>query len=193
MMVTLSYIIIFLLLSAIIFFLVRTAIIAFTMLTEVPYLPSNRFFKEAIGLLDVKDGEKVVDIGSGDGRVLIYASKKYPNSQFVGIERNLLLVIYSKFLKTLLNRENLQFKHANAHSFNFSDIDKIYMYLLPKIVDDILLKKQKGLKKGCTVVSLHYQLGEKFSTINNTTKYPVKYKNREENIYKWIKNDNIRR
>lgn len=187
MIVTLSYIIILLLFLTAIFFLTRTAIIAFSMLTEVPYLPSNRFFKQAIDLLDIKEGDKIIDIGSGDGRVLIYASKKYPNSQFTGIERNRFLVIYSKFLKILLRRKNLHFKHANAHSFNLSGFDKIYIYLLPKIVDEILIKKEKEIKKGCTVVSLHYQLGEKFSAINNTTKYPVKYRNREENIYKWIK------
>lgn len=187
MIVILSYITILIFILVSFFFLVRTTIIAFSMLTEVPYLPSDKFFKKAVEYLEIKKGDRVLDIGSGDGRVLIYASKKYPDAEFLGIERNLLLVAYSNFLKIILGRKNLKFKCVDAHNFDISKFNKIYLYLLPDFVDKILLENEENFKSGLTIVSLHYPMGIKFSSINNPTKYPVKYINREDNIYKWTK------
>jgi SAM-dependent methyltransferase len=185
------YIIIGILLALGLFFLIRTLVIALSMFGTVPYLPSSKLFKEAIKYLDLKEGDKVLDIGSGDGRVLIYASKIYPNVEFVGVEKNFLLVLYSNLLRIILQRENLVFKCADARDFNISDFDAIYLYLLPDFVDKILLKKK--IKKGCRIVSFHFPLGKKFGNINKISKYPVKYESKQENIYKWVNNGNIRR
>jgi SAM-dependent methyltransferase len=182
----LSYILIAILSAISLFFFLRTIVVAVSMLTEVPYLPSNKTYKEAIGYLNIDEGDKVIDIGCGDGRVLRYAAKKYPEAQFVGIDRNFLLITYAKFLNILFRRENLVFIKANAHDFNLREYDKVYLYLLPKIVDSILLEKRDELKKGCEVVSFHYGFSEKFFGINNTIKYPVKYRNKQDYIYKWI-------
>lgn len=187
MIVILSYITITILLLVVIFFLLRTSIIAFSMLTEVPYLPSGKLFKKAVEYLDIEEGDKVLDIGSGDGRVLIYASKIYPNTEFLGIERNFLLVIYSNFLKIILGRKNLKFKCVDAYNFDISKFNKIYIYLLPVFTDKILLKNKEKFRNGVTIVSFHYPFGKKFTTINNPTKYPVKYNNRRDYIYKWTK------
>jgi SAM-dependent methyltransferase len=173
------------------FFLLRTIIIALSMFSKVPYVPSNKAFKEAIKHLDIEEGDNVLDIGSGDGRVLIHASKIYPNCQFVGIEKNPVLVMYSNLLKFILRRKNLRFKRTDARDFDISDFDAIYLYLLPDFVDEILLKKK--IKKGCRVVSFHFPLGKKFSSINKITRYPVKYRRKEENIFKWVNNEDTRR
>ena len=182
----LYYLFLVLLLGIAIFFLLRTVVIILTLLTEVPYLPSNNQYKKAIDKLDITFNDKVLDIGSGDGRVLIYASKKYPKSTFVGVEKNRLLVIYSQIKKLILNRKNLEFVCADVHNFDISEFDKIYIYLLPEFIDTILLTNKKSLKKGCTVVSLHYCLGKEFSKLNNIIKYPVKYRGKTDYIYKWV-------
>jgi len=179
MIETLSYTTIAILFLLFLFFLLRSLVVAITMLTEVPFLPSNKLYKQAIEYLDIQIGDKVIDLGCGDG-------KKYPNAQFVGIDRNPLLIIYAKFMKLILNRRNLQFKCVNIHDFNVATFNKVYIYLLPKVVDEIILEKKDELKKGCTVLSFHYGFSKDFFDINNVTKYPVKYRNKEENIFKWI-------
>jgi SAM-dependent methyltransferase len=191
MIETFSYLVIVILLIVALFFLIRTLVIALSMFGAVPYVPSSKLFKEVIKYLDLKEGDKVLDVGSGDGRVLIYSSKKYPNVEFVGVEKNFLLVLHSNLLRIILQRENLVFKCADARGFNISDFDAIYLYLLPDFVDEILLKKK--IKKGCRIVSFHFPLGKKFGNINKISKYPVKYGSKQENIYKWVNNGNIRR
>ena len=175
-----------------IFFLLRTLVVAHSMFYKVPYLPSNKLFKEAIKHLDIKKGDMVLDIGSGDGRVLLYASKKYPDASFVGIEKNLALVIYSNFLKFLLGRKNLTFECKDILKYDISHFDAIYMYLLPQFVDEILLSDKK-LKPDCTLISFHYPLGKKFTEINKVERYAVKYNGSSEYIFKWVNNENTRR
>lgn len=187
MITPLSYIIIFLLLIVVVFFLLRTVVIAFSMITEVPYLPSNKFYKKAIEYLKIKNGDQVLDIGSGDGRVLFFASKKYPGARFVGIERNLLLVVYSMIIKTILGRKNLDFIHVNAHNFSIIEYNKIYLFLQPTFTDQFLCDKFEEIREGSILVSLHFRFGKNFATINNITKYRVKYGSKEENIYQFIK------
>jgi SAM-dependent methyltransferase len=156
------------------------------MLTEVPFLPSNKLYKQAIKYLEIQKGDKVIDIGCGDGRVLRYAAKKYPEAQFLGIDRNPLLIGYAKFLSIFKPRKNLKFKRANIHDFDISEFDKIYLYLLPNIVQEVLEEKRDQLKEGCIVLSFHYPFSKKFFGINNIVKYHVKYSNKEENIFKWV-------
>ena len=180
------YLLILTLFLIIIFFIARTAIVAFSMNTEVPFLPSESLYKEAIKYLDIEEGDRVLDIGSGDGRVLIYAARRYPNAQFVGIERNSLLVIYSKFVRCLLGLSNLAFYHTKAEDFDISEFNKIYMYLLPEFSDKILMSKIDSIKEDTAILSFHYPFGNKFSAINKSIQYPVKYNNREDKIYKYI-------
>lgn len=185
--VYLLYLLIFSLFLIIIFFLLRTAIVFVSMLTEVPFLPSGGVYREAIKYLNIEQGDKVLDIGSGDGRVLLFASKQYPDAQFFGIEKNCLLVAYANILRVVLGRKNLKFKCINAHNFNMSGFNKIYMYLLPTFIDDILYSHSSELQKDTLVISLHFPMGYNFSIVNKVIKYPVKYRGKSENIFKWKK------
>jgi SAM-dependent methyltransferase len=185
------YIIIVILLAISLFFLIRTVVVTLSMFGAVPYVPSSKLFKEAVKYLDLEAGDKVLDIGSGDGRILVYASKIYPNCQFVGIEKNPFLVLYSNILAFILRRRNLNFKCTEARDYDISNFDAIYLYLLPNFIDEIFLKKK--IKKGCRVVSFHYPLGKKFSNINKIVKYRVKYGGRQEHIFKWVNDENTRR
>jgi SAM-dependent methyltransferase len=182
----LTYLLILSLFIIIIFFTVRTAIVAFSMSTEVPFLPSSKLYKEAIKHLEIEKGDKVLDIGSGDGRVLIYAAKRYPEAEFVGIERNALLVGYSKLLKLIFGLSNLTFHNIKAEEFDITRFNKIYIYLLPEFSDKILMNKIDEIKSGTVILSFHFPFGSKFIAINNPAKYPVKYGNRRDNIYKYI-------
>ena len=191
-MLIVQYFLIIFFLFVMFFFLFRSLIIVQTMLMGVPFLPSNKAFKKALDYLEIEKGSKVLDIGSGDGRVLIYASKKYPETSFIGIERNLLLVIYSNILKTILLRKNLKFKLGNIYDFDISEFDRIYMYLTPDFIDKVLIKKGDEIREGCKIISFYFSMGFKFPKYNNISEYIVKYRGKEIDIFKWEKNGNIR-
>src|SRR4030043_1077634 len=60
-----------------------------------PYVPSDqKTIKKILDFLQIKKGEKIADIGSGDGRIVIALAKK--GALAYGYEINPLLVIWSK-------------------------------------------------------------------------------------------------
>jgi hypothetical protein len=57
---------------------------------------------------------------------------------------------------------------------------------LPQLTDSILLENKDKLKESCTVISFHYGFSQDLFGINNIDIYPVKYRGKEEKIYKWV-------
>ena len=69
----------------------------FTVLFGAPFLPTLKGRTgDALDMLDLKPGELLLELGSGDGRLLREAAKRGIRS--IGYELNPLLVIYSKIL-----------------------------------------------------------------------------------------------
>src|SRR5882757_205857 len=60
---------------------------------DVPYVPTPHELLPIIAdALDIQPRDVVYDLGCGDGRLLFYCARRFPNARFVGVERNPLLV-----------------------------------------------------------------------------------------------------
>ena len=118
------------------------------LLFGAPYLPTLRKQqKEALDLLSLKPGQLLIELGSGDGRILKEAAKRGVRS--IGYELNPFLVIYSKISCWPVR------KLAKTHWRNFWHVsigpaDGIYTLLLdrymPKLDNKIVVEATKPLK-----------------------------------------------
>ena len=131
-----------------------------------PFIPSFRR-KKAESVQNVIEfvskiapGNKMVDIGSGDGRVVIEFAKKGFDS--TGIEINPFLVFWSRIK---IKNEKLKSKNLNARIIrrNFwksdlSDYDVIYVFQLTSVNALLTEKFYKELKTGAIVVSAGFQM-----------------------------------
>ena len=122
------------------------------------WVPSNMDkVRRMLEMADIKSGEILYDLGSGDGRVVTEASRTY-NAKAIGIEIDPIRVLISK-LKLKYNRlENIQIKHANFYNVSLSNADVITLYLLPETVNKLKSKFKKELKKGTRIISLQFPL-----------------------------------
>ncbi len=117
------------------------------------YVPTKRrYLPRIIGMLDLKSGEKVVDLGSGDGRLV--AAFAEVGVEAHGYEHNPLLVMYSK---QAFKKQRLKGK-AFVHMRNFwdadlSSFDGVVVYGIPYIMSRLEEKLRKELKPGARVVS----------------------------------------
>lgn len=180
----LYWILIIILFCIILFFLIRTILVTISFFREVPYLPAKKYlYKEALNYLDIQDNEEVLDLGSGDGRVLVYASKKHPNTKFIGLEKDKALVLLSNLKRYILNRDNLSFICKDILEYDYTNTDKIYMYLTSKLSGEVLDILKRKAKVGCKVVAVGYDFGKSFMTANKVQLYDVKY----SKIYVWEK------
>ncbi len=93
-----------------------------------PYLPTLKGQTDiALDLLNLKPGQTLLELGSGDGRVLRAAAKR--GIKGIGYELNPLLVWYSR-LANIRYRKLITFKCRNYWQVALPPADGIYVFLL---------------------------------------------------------------
>lgn len=122
-------------------------------LTELPYLPSpESVIRKALDVAELRDYELLVDLGCGDGRVLVLAARHY-GAFAVGVELNPLLVKLAQRECRLARVESkTEVIAADLFTFDVSPFDVIYVYPSPSITRRLELKFQVECKQGCRVI-----------------------------------------
>lgn len=129
---------------------------------DSPWAPwwrtSDKIAKRVCKLANIKKGDLVIELGSGDAQFLLTAAKNF-QAQGIGIEIDPLRVIISR-LKIKMNglSDNLKIIRGNFFDQNLSKADVIFVYLVPKTLDKLLPKFQKELKRGTKIVSYKYEM-----------------------------------
>ncbi|MBU1992246.1 MAG: class I SAM-dependent methyltransferase [Patescibacteria group bacterium] len=137
-------------LAAIFFFAVLPAVIAFYV--GAPFVPTpGRAVQKVLEAAKIKKGEKIYDIGCGDGRFVHLASKKY-GAEAVGFELSPPVYLLAK-LYGLIKRSKAKIILGDSRNHSFREADKIICYLFPGILGKFTEKFEKELKKGTLIVS----------------------------------------
>jgi len=122
-------------------------------LSRLPYLPSpESVIEAAMRLAKPREGEVLADLGCGDGRVLVYAARKY-GVYAVGFELNPFLVGLAKREAKLTGLySTIEIVHSDFFLHDLSRFDVIFSYPSPTIAGKLGLKLASECKPGCRVV-----------------------------------------
>lgn len=127
----------------------------------VPFVPTPQDVVERmLELTQVKKGDVVYDLGSGDGRIVITAAKKY-GVKAVGFEIDPDLLKQSR---ESIKREGLghlaEIREQDILTVNLSPASVVTMYLLPEV--NLMLRPNvwRQLKPGSRVVSHDFDMGD---------------------------------
>src|ERR1700710_1425200 len=98
-----------------------------------PYYPTpETIVEKMLEFGQLKAGEKMVDLGSGDGRIVIMAAQKY-HADATGIELDGDLYISSQAkIKKLGLQKTARIVHGDILKQNYSFADLVTVYLLPE-------------------------------------------------------------
>lgn len=123
---------------------------------STPFYPSSRKHLKALedylGKLDKKSYKTFVDVGSGDGRVAIWAAKHGFESTAVEINPFLTLITRLKVkLRKLSGKVNTINK--SFYKIDYSNFDIVYLYIFREHMEQLLPKLQKELKPGALIIS----------------------------------------
>ena len=118
-----------------------------------PYYPTPQtIVDKMLQLGGLKAGERVYDLGSGDGRIVITAADKF-HADAIGIELD------KDLCKQSLDRIHKLHLEKNAHIVNgdllkqnYSSADLVTVYLFPGFIDKVQPLLDQQLKKGARVV-----------------------------------------
>ena len=119
-----------------------------------PYYPTPQTIVEKmLDLGGLKAGEKMFDLGSGDGRIVIMAAQKY-HADATGIEMDDDLYRQSiQKIRSLGLEKTARIIHGDIFKQDYSPGNLITVYLLPVSNDKVRPLLEKQLKKGTRVVS----------------------------------------
>ena len=137
-----------------------------------PYYPTPETIVERMLKLGaLKAGEKMFDLGSGDGRIVIMAAEKF-HANAVGIEWDKDLYKQSmQKIQSLKLEKTARIVNGDILQQDYSSADLITVYLLPTSNDKVRPILEKQLKKGTRIVSHDFEFSgwqpEKVETIDD--------------------------
>lgn len=128
---------------------------------DVPYVPTpNEVVTQMLQIANVKKGDVLYDLGSGDGRIVIAAAQKY-GTRGVGIDINPERINEANAnARAAKVTDRVQFRQQDLFKTDLSEATVVTLYLLPDI--NVKLRPQlfKQLKPGTRIVSHDFDMGE---------------------------------
>ena len=123
-----------------------------------PYYPTpETIVDKMLEMGGLRAGEKMYDLGSGDGRIVILAAQKY-HANAVGVEYDKDLVHQSDAKIRKLNLQgSAKIIHGDIFAQNYGSADLVTVYLLPTSNDKVRPMLERQLKKGARVVAHDFE------------------------------------
>jgi protein-L-isoaspartate O-methyltransferase len=123
-----------------------------------PYYPTpESVVRKMLEVGGLKKGEKMFDLGSGDGRIVIMAAEKF-GADATGVEFDADLHKQSMAkIKSLGLEKTARIIHGDIMQQDYSSADLLTVYLLPLSNDKVRPMLEKQLKKGARIVAHDFE------------------------------------
>jgi SAM-dependent methyltransferase len=137
---------------------------------DVLYVPTPQPVVEAmLELAEVKKTDVVYDLGSGDGRIVITAAKKY-GARGVGIELDPALVKQARQNAAAAGvGDKVRFAAQDLFTTDLRPATVVTLYLLQSINERLRPKLVRELRGGARVVSHVFNMGPEWPALKTVT------------------------
>lgn len=128
---------------------------------DVPYVPTHEsLVEEMLNMARVSGNDILYDLGSGDGRIVITAAKKF-GTRGVGYDLDPERVSEARENARRAGvTDRVRFEQQDIFTAKFSDATVITMYLLPDVNMRLRPRLLSELKPGTRIVSHNYDMGD---------------------------------
>jgi SAM-dependent methyltransferase len=109
--------------------------------------------RHMLSMADLQAGQRLVDLGAGDGRIVIVAARRF-GARAVGVEIDPLRCLLANALIAVLGlRERARVIYGNAFALGLAQADVVTLYLLQSTNQRIKAHLLDQLRPGTKVVS----------------------------------------
>jgi hypothetical protein len=128
---------------------------------DVPYVPTPQAVVDRmLELAEIKSGDYLIDLGSGDGRIPITAAKRHGIRAF-GVDLDPVRIREANDNAREAGVEGkVEFRQQDLFDTAIADADVLTMYLLPVVNLKLRPRLLYELKPGSRIVSHSFRLGE---------------------------------
>lgn len=127
-------------------------------LIGVPFLPTHR--KQALAMMRLaalRPGMRVIDLGSGAGRLLFLAARE--GAEATGYELNPILYFWTLLITRLKGLSGrTQVRCQSLYQADLSEADVVFAFLFPKPMEKLAPKLFTELKPGATIISYTFSI-----------------------------------
>jgi hypothetical protein len=139
-----------------VFLVVLDVFVVWVLLRGAPYIPTApNAVQRMVALCDVQTGDVALDIGSGDGRIVMAFARAGIRAH--GVEINPLLVWWSR---TQIRNAGLAhlatIQTGDFWSMDFSPYTIVTLFGAPHLMNRLETKLRRELSAGSRVLSLHF-------------------------------------
>ena len=126
-----------------------------------PYVPTPQYIVDRmLQMAAVTAADYVIDLGSGDGRIVITAAKQFgARGMGVDISEKLVELATTNSHKERVS-DKVRFVRQDAFKTDLAQASVLTLYLLPRFVLDLRPRMLAQLKPGARIVSHDYSLGD---------------------------------
>jgi hypothetical protein len=123
-----------------------------------PYYPTpETIVEKMLRLGELKPGEKMFDLGSGDGRIVIMAAERFKaDSTGVEVDTDLFKRSSDRIRQKGLDK-HARIIHGDVMKQDYGSANLLTVYLLPSSNDKLRPILEKQLKKGTRIVSHDFE------------------------------------
>jgi ribosomal protein L11 methylase PrmA len=128
---------------------------------DVIFVPTpQEVVEDMLRLANVRKGDVLYDLGSGDGRIAITAAKKYGiKATGIDIDPDRIREAQANAKKAGVT-DRVQFKQEDLFQADFKDATVVTLYLLPDLNVKLRPKLWNELKPGTRIVSHQFEMGK---------------------------------
>jgi len=128
--------------------------ICFPSLYGGAWSPSRmRLVRKMLKMAELKPGETLIDLGAGDGRIILTAAGEF-GAKTIGVEIDPVRLQICRTRAAAMGLENLvTVTWGNFFEMDMSEADVVSFYLSQAAADKLAAKLRKELKPGARVVS----------------------------------------
>jgi len=130
-------------------------------LETLPYVPTPQIVvDEMLKMAGVNAKDYVVDLGSGDGRMIITAAQKF-NANGIGVDIDPKLVeLATRHARNEAVSDRAKFIEQDMFKADLSKATVVTLYVLPDFIEKLRPKLLRELKPGARIVSHDYFMSE---------------------------------
>lgn len=133
---------------------------AFAAGSLAPWVPTRAADLSRINsLAALRAGQRVYELGAGNGRVSLYLARRYPGNTFVAVERAWPLALLSWFRSKIGGDKNVSVKWADLFKSPLHEADIVYVFGMPEPLKlRLKLKLEQELRPGARLISYAFPL-----------------------------------